>query len=72
MFIEINGRILDLEKYNEEVALVKKLLFIDSKELFEKFGFEQQNEQQRKKFYNKNLDLEINFGIKKRKQKRVV
>lgn len=67
MFIEINGRILDSEKYNEEVRLIKKLLFIDTKELFEKFGFEQKG----KKFYNKNLDLEIDVSIKKKTAEKI-
>jgi len=62
MFIEISGRILDLEKYNEEVRLLKKILRTDAKELFEKFGFEQKDE----RFCNKSLDLEILFRIRKK------
>lgn len=68
MFIEINGRILDLAEYDKEVRTVKNLLCMDAQELFDKFGFEQKG----KTFYNKNLDLEINFSIKKKEKRKIV
>ena len=39
-FIEINGRILDLQEHKENVSALRFELFYELNELFSKYGFE--------------------------------
>jgi hypothetical protein len=63
-FIEINGMILDYDKYRKEVLLLKRFLELWINELLERNGFENG--------YHKELDLEFKIGIKKRSKNKFV
>jgi hypothetical protein len=67
-FISINGRILDYSRYSEEVSLLKKWIFADLSEYFEKLGFEKE----KGAYYNKRLDVGIKITAKKRSAKKFV
>lgn len=42
MFVEINGRILDLNKLKREQLLIKKIIEREIDEILKKYGFEKE------------------------------
>ena len=71
-FIKVNGRILDLKKYEREVLLLKEFLLYRFEEIVLQYGFSIENNNRENKesesgiYYNKELDLVLEINFKKR------
>ncbi len=75
-FIEINGRILDFEVYEEELHFLKEDICEEMKEFLKKYGFflkESINESYSDcsfYFYNNQLDIEIKIAVQKKDEEK--
>ena len=70
-FVQINGRVLDCAEYQEDFERYGKVIRMDLKEYFKRFGFLVdyagcKNLLKELKFYNSNLDMEAAVVLKKR------
>jgi hypothetical protein len=64
-FIKINGRILDLQKYNREVYLIKEFLMHKIEEIIRQHGFSKEKEGE---YYHLDYDLSLKISIHKKKE----
>ncbi len=77
-FIEINGRILDINEHKENVSALRFELFYELNELFSKYGFELKKKDFRGYgklslyFENKNLGLGMKIDMNKNNLKKYV
>jgi hypothetical protein len=69
-FVQVNGRILDLDDYKRDFAILKKLVGMDAASFLNTLGFTRKRVRHAKwssriSFKNDDLDMEITLSVRK-------